>query len=91
MGAHARGEAQRYASELGWDVQGISCAGSDSDYDGYVSCTVALKDGNTHAVECASGWGATSGCRAAPLVKQNIRSYGNDDLGMGSNSRRRRP
>lgn len=64
--------ARQWGKEMGLDVKGVSCANSDSDSDGYVSCTVssAKTDGSVqiHPVECAAAYTLNSGCRAARIV-----------------------
>ena len=37
-------QARAFASELGLSVKGATCSSKDSDYDGYVSCTVMLAE-----------------------------------------------
>lgn len=58
----AQDNAKKFAKELDLDVKKISCNNSDSDGDGYVSCTFAMKSGAIEQFECAS-WGLNSGCR----------------------------
>lgn len=71
----AKASARQYAKDLGYEVAGVSCTGVDSDGDGYVSCTVRLKDPDPSgssllALECSRGEVTfTSGCKVAPLVK----------------------
>lgn len=58
-----------YIHEMGWQKVGGSCAGSDSDGDGYISCTARVrdKDGPEHqeVLECGSGeiGRLTEGCK----------------------------
>lgn len=70
-------EAAAFASKLGFDTQGVSCANSDSDGDGYVSCTVSVRNESkleTLAVECASQWRPfMTGCRLQKLGLQRNR------------------
>jgi hypothetical protein len=40
MTTKAKERAHTYASDMGHKVVGLSCVGSDSDLDGYVSCDV---------------------------------------------------
>jgi hypothetical protein len=63
----AEEEAKKWAAKLGMDVKGLSCVKTDSDGDGYVSCTIATEDGKTHAVECTSAWTRNAGCRTPKL------------------------
>lgn len=80
-GEHAEQEARTHAQKLGWKVTGVACTGTDSDGDGYISCTVALEDGSERALECASGgFDRIQGCKAAPLIKQVDRGHRNSDL-----------
>ena len=59
----------RGAEKLGWELKGVACTGSDSDADGYISCTVALTDGSERALEWASGgWDHIKGCKSADLL-----------------------
>lgn len=63
-------EARAYANELGIQLTGVSCVRTDSDGDGYVSCSLAKADGSLLAVECAIGMPFTwnSGCRVPKAV-----------------------
>lgn len=60
-------DAKRFVDELGWQVQGISCADVDSDGDGYVSCTIAKQDGTSEFVECRGAYSFGHGCRIPKL------------------------
>lgn len=64
----AKREAQQWANDLGLQVTGISCTDIDSDGDGYVSCTVALKDGQTKQIECKGAYSFGHGCRDPKLT-----------------------
>jgi len=74
--ANAQRELDAYAKALRYEVVAATCAGIDSDGDGYISCTLRYRDGErtaTDAVECASGapLTRTTGCRVAqPKVYQ---------------------
>lgn len=61
----AEREAASWISKLGADdVIKVVCNGTDSDDDGYVSCTLVYKGGAREQVECACGplpW--HTGCR----------------------------
>lgn len=63
-------EAKAYAAELDLKNPKVSCAGYDSDGDGYLSCTI-LSDGQEPLqAECAGSFQLTaSGCR---LVKAKL-------------------
>ena len=62
-----------YATDMKWKVFASTCAGTDSDGDGYISCTANIQIRDREAVEkyleCASGGWATrtSGCKAKIL------------------------
>lgn len=64
----AKREARQWAEDLGLQVTGISCTDIDSDGDGYVSCTVALKDGQTKQIECKGAYSFGHGCRDPKLI-----------------------
>lgn len=66
----AKKEAAQWAKELGIEFTGISCADYDSDNDGYVSCTLAMKSGETKQIECRGAYSIGHGCRDPKL---NIR------------------
>lgn len=63
----AEKEARKYAEELSIHVQGVTCAGLDSDGDGYVSCTISTAEGKLIGVECAGAMTINSGCRIPKL------------------------
>lgn len=68
--ANAEAEARGHAKRLDWDLRGVSCAGADTDLDGYISCTASVQDGDRRvekSLECASGGPMTvsSGCKVA--------------------------
>jgi prepilin-type N-terminal cleavage/methylation domain-containing protein len=66
-------DAAKFVKELGWQVTGISCADIDSDGDGYVSCTIAKKDGTTDFVECRGAYSFGHGCRMPKLrIDRNV-------------------
>lgn len=72
----AKQEAMRWASELGYQVQGVSCANIDSDDDGYVSCTVAVVQGDTTRampIECRGAFSVGHGCRQPKLNVNGMR------------------
>ena len=56
-------EARTWAHDLGLNVERVVCNDNDSDGDGYVSCTLATKDGATQQVECRGAWSWGHGCR----------------------------
>lgn len=74
--AAAKAEAQKWATNLGYRILGISCANIDSDNDGYVSCTVRVIDGDkpaeTKQIECRGEWSRGHGCREP---KFGVRSF----------------
>jgi hypothetical protein len=59
----AKQEATQWAKELGLEFTGASCADYDSDGDGYVSCTLAMKNGDTKQIECRGAYSIGHGCR----------------------------
>lgn len=63
----AKDEAGKWANELGLQYTGISCGDIDSDNDGYVSCTLAMKDGSTKSIECRGAYSWGHGCRDPKL------------------------
>lgn len=75
--SNAREQALQYAKDLGLadHVQGASCADKDTDGDGYVSCSISLKEGDRtriQAIECATKWSRNEGCRVPKaLVRTN--------------------
>lgn len=64
-GPSAHAAAGMWAQEMGYKVQNVSCASTDSDGNGYVSCTLktAGDQSTLISLECASGWAFTEGCR----------------------------
>lgn len=75
--AEATASAKDYAEEMKWDVNAISCVNQDTDGDGYVSCTISVKEGEAKVdkhVECVGdtefGCSTKSGCRL-PKVKDD--------------------
>jgi hypothetical protein len=64
----AKDEAAKWARDLGLGYTGISCADYDSDHDGYVSCTLALKSGETKQIECRGVYSWGHGCRDPKLT-----------------------
>ena len=59
-----------YAKDLNYKVLGKSCAETDSDHDGYITCTGRFQGAETapefkEVLECGSGaWGSrTGGCK----------------------------
>lgn len=71
-------QAYTFVSELGYsEILGVSCSTHDSDGDGYISCSVRVKDGDMIemiAIECAGGLAGyfKSGCRQPKIhINQN--------------------
>jgi prepilin-type N-terminal cleavage/methylation domain-containing protein len=64
-GQHATEAAHSWAQEMGYQIEKASCAGTDSDQNGYVSCTVRTSGPASQLIslECASGYGLADGCR----------------------------
>lgn len=79
-------EAHAWAKKLGADdVSRIVCNGTDSDGDGYVSCTLVYKTGGREQVECA--WGAfpwNSGCREPKVAPAQINTHTHTEQRPGS-------
>lgn len=80
-GAHteeAEKQGRVWAKDLGLDIKAVKCAGSDSDGDGYISCTIieVLKDGDTriHNKECAGAYNLNESCRDPKLVMPGNRA-----------------
>lgn len=68
--ASAQRNAKEYAASMGLTIQGVSCSGSDSDLDGYVSCTLNLGDDKLKAINCGYDqavaiMGQNTGCKLA--------------------------
>lgn len=68
---YAESQARAYAKSLGMENAKVTCVNTDSNADGYVSCTLANKlDGGStelQSVECAArspdGCNYNDGCR----------------------------
>jgi len=73
----AEQEARDYAGKMGLQVQGVDCARNDSDGDGYVSCSLSIKqpDGSLklQPIECAVKISTNSGCRIPKMTTPNAR------------------
>jgi hypothetical protein len=53
VSASAERNARVFASEMGLELKGVSCSGTDSlPADGYVSCTLNETSGQRTAIEC---------------------------------------
>lgn len=48
----AERNARAFATDMGLEIKGVSCSGSDSDQDLYVSCTLNETSGQRTAIEC---------------------------------------
>lgn len=46
--------ARAWASSLGLKAEGVVCAGTDSDHDGYVSCDLNVGNGRIESIQCAA-------------------------------------
>lgn len=63
--------ADEFAQNMGWEVIGKSCTGSDTDWDGYISCTISISNNGVkeiHQLQCGGGRSGgikTSGCKLA--------------------------
>ena len=73
--AAAAEEANKWSKEVGIKDANVSCVNSDTDNDGYVSCTIAYRDNNgelkTKAIECAAKLTWNTGCRAPKITINN--------------------
>ncbi len=73
----AEKNAKQFLQELNMKYDGVSCVKHDSDGDGYVSCTVALPESQTLALECAGfrfvSAFSNEGCREQKI---NVRHNG---------------
>lgn len=70
----AKQAARRYATDLGYKVSGVACTSTDTDGDGYVSCSVRVDDREDPlALECTRGeLTLTDGCKVAlPKLRVN--------------------
>lgn len=72
----AKANAHSWCEDMGLSCVGLSCSGSDSDMDGYVSCDLNVRDSDGHtemvSVSCGyrQGPGVNNGCKrklAAPV------------------------
>lgn len=70
---HAEQQAREHADKLGWKVTGVACVNTDTNGDGYISCTLVLDDGTERALACAAGdfLSRVKGCKKAPLVQES--------------------
>lgn len=68
----AKAEAAVWAKDLGIEYTGISCNDYDSDHDGYVSCTIALKSEETKQIECRGAYSFGHGCRDPKLSIRGV-------------------
>lgn len=60
----AEDHALEYARKLGNGYRTIGCTDTDSDDDGYVSCTIMHPDGGRSGIQCATGIAScASGCK----------------------------
>ena len=73
----AEDEARKFGQDLGLDVVGITCARRDTDGDGYISCTLSIRNGETtrvEPVECSGAFTLNEGCRLQkPTLRTNNR------------------
>lgn len=58
--------ARKWAAAMNIPVDGVQCAGTDSDGDGYVSCDLAVRGDKAQvlSIQCASRFSFTSGCKS---------------------------
>jgi hypothetical protein len=73
----AEKEARNFGEGLGLKVKGSQCVQTDSDGDGYVSCTLAVEGANgstdIKAIECAATVSLNNGCRMQKINIQGNR------------------
>lgn len=69
----AKRAARQYATDLGYKVVGVACTSTDTDGDGYVSCSVRVEGkADPLALECTRGEATfTDGCKVA-LPKMRV-------------------
>jgi hypothetical protein len=70
-GIDAKPAARLWAAEMGYKTQGVSCAESDSDWDGYVSCSVNAEGQDPISIEC--GYSYRIGCKMSENIKNKRR------------------
>jgi len=63
----ALARARRFARAEGLKNSGVSCTVEDPDRDGFVSCSIALKD-FFFPLECTTEWTLGPGCRIGELA-----------------------
>lgn len=68
----AERNAKDFAAKMGIKYEGLSCSGSDSDHDGYVSCTFNMGEGKIQSFECGydqvgAVMGQNTGCKEKML------------------------
>ena len=72
----AKKSAEEYSKNVP-NATGVSCVQSDSDGDGYCSCTIFRKDEDPLAIECGCEvrclWNCASGCKYTPIGKVRVR------------------
>jgi len=70
---YAEEEAHEWARTMGYEVQGLTCMDLDTDHNGYVTCTMQIKNNEVkpYTIECAKkvkegcGYSQDRGCRIA--------------------------
>jgi prepilin-type N-terminal cleavage/methylation domain-containing protein len=65
----AQDQVREFADDMGLELVGATCQNVDSDANGYVSCTVRVREeGKTKMLplECATRFSFNEGCRLAP-------------------------
>jgi hypothetical protein len=69
--------ARTFARDMNLPVDGVSCAGTDTDCDGYVTCTLAMKGDKPRleSVQCAA-LGAGGWCRTDRDYKRSPSATG---------------
>jgi hypothetical protein len=54
--------AKVFLTQSAIPYKGVSCTGGDTDYDGYVTCTVNLGDGQFLSLQCAAVGAGANDC-----------------------------
>src|SRR5688572_29258786 len=63
--------AMEFAKKMGEVITAVTCVNSDTDGDGYVSCTIFRKERDPFGVECAGAWTLNEGCKI-PKIRANV-------------------
>lgn len=70
--AQALTAARAWSAEMGVSPNRVTCANSDTDGDGYVSCNVSIEKSDKSIeiipIECAGAFTLNNGCRTARIL-----------------------